>query len=93
MFPQVFFQKCIFRYYILVQKFYLNDTQENDFEIVGVYAKFTEAKEELEKIKKDNIENYGFVQDNDNKWIIFQEYQENWNNYIEYNIIDKTIKL
>ena len=79
--------------YILVQKFYLNDTQENDFEIVGVYAKFTEAKEELEKIKKDNIENYGFVQDNDNKWIIFQEYQENWNNYIEYNIIDKTIKL
>lgn len=79
--------------YILVQKFYLNDTQENDFEIVGAYAKFTEAKEELEKIKKDNIENYGFVQDNDNKWIIFQEYQENWNNYIEYNIIEKIIKL
>lgn len=81
------------RIYILVQKFYLNDTQENDFEIVGAYAKFSEAKEELEKIKKDNIENYGFVQDNDNKWIIFQEYQENWNNYIEYNIIDKIIKL
>lgn len=81
------------RIYILVQKFYLNDTQENDFEIVGAYAKFTEAKEELEKIKKDNIENYGFVQDNDNKWIIFQEYQENWNNYIEYDIIDRVIKL
>lgn len=81
------------RIYILVQKFYLNDTQENDFEIVGAYAKFSEAKEELEKIKKDNIENYGFVQDNDNKWIIFQEYQENWNNYIEYDIIDRIIKL
>ena len=81
------------RIYILVQKFYLNDTQENDFEIVGAYAKFAEAKKELEKIKKDNIENYGFVQDNDNKWIIFQEYQENWNNYIEYNIIEKIIKL
>lgn len=81
------------RIYILVQKFYLNDTQENDFEIVGAYVKFSEAKEELEKIKKDNIENYGFVQDNDNKWIIFQEYQENWNNYIEYDIIDKIIKL
>lgn len=81
------------RIYILVQKFYLNDTQENDFEIVGAYANFTEAKEELEKIKKDNIENYGFVQDNDNKWIIFQEYQENWNNYIEYDIIDRIIKL
>lgn len=81
------------RIYILVQKFYLNDTQENDFEIVGAYAKFTEAKEELEKIKKDNIENYGFVQDNDNKWIIFQEYQENWNNYIEYDIIDRIIKI
>lgn len=81
------------RIYILVQKFYLNDTQENDFEIVGAYAKFSEAKEELEKIKKDNIENYGFVQDNNNKWIIFQEYQENWNNYIEYDIIDRIIKL
>lgn len=79
--------------YILVQKFYLNDTQENDFEIIGAYAKFTEAKEELEKIKKDNIKNYGFVQDNDNEWIIFQEYQENWNNYIEYDIIDRIIKL
>lgn len=79
--------------YILVQKFYLNDTQENDFEIVGAYAKFAEAEKELEKIKKDNIENYGFVQDNDNKWIIFQEYQENWDNYIEYDIIEKIIKL
>lgn len=81
------------RVYILVQKFYLNDTQENDFEIVGAYSKFTEAKEELEKIKKDNIKNYGFIQGNDNKWIIFQGYQENWDNYIEYDIIEKTIKL
>lgn len=81
------------RIYILVQKFYLNDTQENDFEIVGAYTKFAEAKEELEKIKKDNIENYGFVQDNDNKCIIFQGYQENWDNYIEYDIIEKIIKL
>ena len=40
------------RIYILIQKFYLNDTQENDFEIVGAYANFTKAKEELEKIKK-----------------------------------------
>lgn len=79
--------------YILVQKFYLNDTQENDFEIVGAYAKFTEAKEELEKIKKDNIENFGFVQDINDKWIIFQEYQDNWNNYIEYDIIDQIIDL
>lgn len=79
--------------YILVQKFYLNGTQENDFEIVGAYAKFTEAKEELEKIKKDNIENFGFVQDINDKWIIFQEYQDNWNNYIEYDIIDQIIDL
>lgn len=79
--------------YILVQKFYLNDTQENDFEIVGAYAKLSEAKEELEKIKKDNIKNYGFIQDNDNKWIIFKGYQENWDNYIEYDIIEKIIKL
>lgn len=81
------------RIYILVQKFYLNDTQENDFEIMGAYTTFTEAKEELEKIKKDNIENFGFVQDINNKCIIFQEYQENWNNYIEYDIIDKIINL
>ena len=80
------------RIYILVQKFYLNDTQENDFEIVGAYATFTEAKKEFEKINNDNIENFGFVQDNNNKWIIFQEYQENWNNYIEYDIIDKIVK-
>ena len=46
------------RIYILVQKFYLNDTQENDYEIVGAYVKFAEAKEELEKIKKDNITLY-----------------------------------
>lgn len=81
------------RIYVLIQKFYLNDTQENDFEIVGAYANFTKAKEELEKIKKDNIENFGFVQDIDDELIIFQEYQENWNNYIEYNIIDKIIEL
>lgn len=81
------------RIYILVQKFYLNDTHENDFEIVGAYAKFAKAKEDLEKIKKDNIKNYGFIQDNDNKWIIFQGYQENWDNYIEYDIIEKIIKL
>lgn len=79
--------------YILVQKNYLNDTQENDFEIMGAYSKFTEAKTELEKIKKDNIDNFGFVQDSNDKWIIFQGYQENWNNYIEYDIVDKIIKL
>lgn len=81
------------RIYILIQKFYLNDTQENDFEIVGSYANFTKAKEKLEKIKKDNIGNFGFIQDINDKWIIFQEYQDNWNNYIEYDIIDQIIDL
>ncbi len=79
--------------YILVQKFYLNDTQENDFEIVGAYATFTEAKKEFEKLKNDNITNFDFVQDEENEKIIFQGFQENWNNYIEYEIIDKIIEL
>lgn len=81
------------RIYILVQKFYLNDTQENDFEIVGAYATFTEAKKEFEKLKNDNITNFDFVQDEENEKIIFQGFQENWNNYIEYEIIDKIIEL
>lgn len=81
------------RIYILVQKFYLNDTQENDFEIVGAYATFTEAKKEFEKLKNDNITNFDFVQDEENEKIIFQGFQENWDNYIEYDIIEKIIKL
>ena len=81
------------RIYILIQKFYLNDRQENDFEIVGVYPTFSNAKKEFEKIKNDNITNFDFIQDKENEKIIFQSFQENWNNYIEYEIIDKIIEV
>ena len=72
---------------------------ENPYtEILGVYKTIEQAEEEQEKTIIDNIKNFDFVRDENannsfkNDTIIFFRYQENWDNYIEYRIIEKEIK-
>lgn len=79
--------------YVLIEQVF---TQcENPYsEILGVYKNKTDAEQEQEKIIKDNIENFNFVLDKEKYKhikIIFCEFQENWDNYIEYKIIEKEV--
>ena len=71
---------------------------ENPYsEIIGAYKTIKEAQKEQENTIQDNIENFGFVRDENasksfkNDTIIFYNYQENWDNYIEYRIIEKEV--
>lgn len=79
-------------------KVYVLIEQGEDFdgyysEILGVYKEKQKAINNKEILIQDNIKNNGFVEDenaNENilpdNTIIFYDYQENWNNYIEYII-------
>lgn len=72
-------------------------TEAPYFEVIGVYKNIKNALEEQEKLIKDNLENFDFVADENvckqfkNDTIIFYSHQENWDNYIEYKIIEKEI--
>lgn len=84
--------------YILFEEVF--GTEEKYTEIIGAYTTKEKAIEELKKAIDDNIKHYNFVLDEQNEYkpevfknhtIIFYDYQENWNNYIEYIIIEKEV--
>lgn len=84
--------------YILLEEVF--GTDERYTEVLGTYTTQEKAFEELKKTINDNIKYCNFVLDeqNDckpevlkNHTIIFYDYQENWNNYIEYIIIKKEV--
>ncbi len=82
--------------YILLEKIFNYDGMENtDSYVDGVYYTIDKAIEAMQKEIEHNVNNFGFVEDTDNtkKYtkILFRDYQENWQNYIEFEIIEKEV--
>lgn len=79
--------------YILIEQVFAIDNN-NGAEIIGVYKNKTDAEEKQNKLIKNNIEYWDFVEDNEkheNYKVIFYLKQENWDNYIEYRIIESEV--
>lgn len=84
--------------YILLEKVFNYDGMENtDSYIDGVFENLEKAKKAMENEINHNIKDYNFIEDTDNELkelnkIIFYDYQENWQNYIEFEIIEKGVE-
>lgn len=84
--------------YVLIERIYNYDGgDENTSYIDGVYSSKEKAIEKMQKEIKHNIKDFNFVEDTDNKItqntkIIFYDYQENWQNYIEFEIIESEVE-
>lgn len=83
--------------YVLVEQVYpACETAYN--EVIGVYENLEKAEKEKAKVIKDNLEHYNFIEDVENVKHpfaisrIFLDFQENWNNYIEYRIIESEVE-
>ncbi|MBQ8998384.1 MAG: hypothetical protein IJ086_06825 [Clostridium sp.] len=56
------------------------------------------TEKEKAKVIKDNLEHYNFIEDVENVKHpfaisrIFLDFQENWDNYIEYRIVESEVK-
>lgn len=46
----------------------------------------------MKKVMENDIENEGYIYDNETENIVFFGEQENWNNYIEYRITEKEVE-
>ena len=60
--------------------------------IAGVYANKQLATAKMNKLINDNVDNYDFVIDEEDNHRLFYGTQENWDNYIEYDIIEEEVK-
>lgn len=84
--------------YVLIERIYNYDSgEENTSYIDGVYSSKEKAMKKMQKEIKHNIKDFNFVEDTDNKItqntkIIFYDYQENWQNYIEFEIIESEVE-
>ena len=84
--------------YVLVERIYNYDSgEENTSYIDGVYNTKQKALDKMQEEIKHNIEDFNFVEDTDNKItqntkIIFYNYQENWQNYIEFKVIESEVE-
>lgn len=84
--------------YVLVERIYNYDSgEENTSYIDGVYSSKEKAMKKMQKEIKNNMEDFNFVEDTDNKItqntkIIFYDYQENWQNYIEFEVIESEVE-
>lgn len=76
--------------YILLEKDF-DVSNGNCIDVLNVYKTKKQAEKEKEKIIKDNIKNYGFVIDEQDKNRIFYKFYENWDIYIELEIIEKEV--
>lgn len=83
--------------YVLVEQVYpACETAYN--EVIGVYEDLQKAIEKKKEVIKDNLEHYNFIEDIENVKYpfaisrIFLDFQENWDNYIEYRIIEKEVE-
>lgn len=83
--------------YILLEKVFNYDGMGNtDTYIDGVFKDLNDAKITMQNEIENNIKEYNFIEDTDNEIkelnkIIFYDYQENWQNYIEFEIIKKEV--
>lgn len=84
--------------YILVERIYNYDSgEENTSYIDGVYSAKQKAIDKMQEEIKHNLEDFGFIEDSDNATkencrILFYDYQENWQNYIEFEIVESEVK-
>lgn len=84
--------------YILIEQVF-SQCESPYFEVLGTYKNKEDAQKEQSKTIKDNIENFEFVEDEENTNNIFAikriflKFQENWNNYIEYKIIESEVSI
>lgn len=79
--------------YILTEYNYNSECgEEAGSWILGVFTSEKKAKEEMKKVIKNDIENEGYIYDNETENIVFFGEQENWNNYIEYRITEKEVE-
>ena len=84
--------------FVLIERIYNYDSgEENTSWIDGIYYKKEDCKKRLNEEIKHNIEDFEFIEDTDNTLkedykILFYNYQENWNNYIELEIIEEEVK-
>lgn len=79
--------------YILTEHNYNRECgEEVDSWILGVFTNEKKAKEEMKKVMENDIENEGYIYDNETENIVFFGEQENWNNYIEYRITEKEVE-
>lgn len=78
----------------ILQEFVYSTSDGTYANIIGAYKSKANAEKEQNKLIKDNIENYGFIRDEETHktTIIFLGFQENWDNYIEYEIIETELK-
>lgn len=78
--------------YILKEFIYSNDGTYSN--ILGAFKNKNDAEALQELTIKDNLENYDFIRDEGTHetTIIFLGFQENWDNYIEYEIIETELK-
>lgn len=81
--------------YVLVENYFNHDGEIGDnFSVLGVFDSFEKAEKEREKEIEHNIKDFGFVRDvqrTAESEIIFWDYVENWNNYIEYIIEEREV--
>lgn len=83
--------------YILTELTDNKDMQEDNYKsIIGVYENIDTARKQRDNLIEHFVNNENFVKDIfDEKFgenrIIFYGYVENWNNYIEYDIVEKEI--
>ena len=84
--------------YVLIERVYNYDSTENITSYIdGVYYKKEDCKKKMQEEIKHNLEDFGFVEDTDNATkenykILFYDYQENWQNYIEFEIIESEVE-
>lgn len=84
--------------YVLVERIYNYDSgEENTSYIDGVYSEKEDCKKKMQEEIKLNLENFEFVEDSDNATkedfkILFYNYQENWQNYIEFEVIESEVE-
>lgn len=84
--------------YILIERIYNYDSgEENTSCIDGVYNTKQKALDKMQEEIKHNINDFEFVEDTDNEQkkdfkILFYNYQENWQNYIEFEIIESEVE-
>ena len=83
--------------YVLLEKVFNYDGMENtDSYVDGIFKNLEDAKICMQDEIDNNIKEFDFVEDTDNEKkelekIIFYEYEENWQNYIEFEIIEKEV--
>lgn len=83
--------------YVLLEKVFNFDGMENiDSYIDGVFDSLAKAKIQMQKEIEHNMEEFNFVEDTENQLkelekTIFYDYQENWQNYIEFKIVEKEV--